>query len=193
MLEKDFKNSKKYLSSLIDCHKKDNILYHLRNSNEDIIETIKRLYQEDNFQLLFDPIFNKIDNDEISIKSKTYLLCYDYNGMPVNTIWLNLVRTNNFFYVIVSCSKEYSYANDWFKNEIKHIDNFELEDKAEKYFYKKIGIDLNDYIVVEEEEIENYDKWDITYNINIDGDYWYYLVKKDATMINQNDDEEYSE
>lgn len=188
MKTSDFSNSNIYLNKLIEYQRDHNFFSHLVNSDEDIFKTITRLYNEDNFQLLFDPVYENIYKSEIANKSSVYHLG-NGNGVEIDCTWLNMVRTENYFYCLIIGSKEENYALPWFKNKTKDLEAFDLEDKAMEFLLENNSIDLDDYVSIDDEELENYDSSDII-DINVDGDSWSYYVSKDAEMVNQDDEEE---
>ena len=181
----DLSNSKIYLNKLIEYQREHNFFSHLINTDEDIFKTITRLYNEDNFQLLFDPVYKIIDNSEIANKSSVYHLG-NGNGVEIDCTWLNMVRTENYFYCLIIGSKEENYALPWFKNKTKDLEAFDLDDKAMEYLLDSNCIDLKDYISIDDDELENYDSSDII-DINVGGESWDYYVSKDAEMVNQDE------
>jgi hypothetical protein len=176
----DFSNSIIYLNKLIEYQSAHNFFSHLINTDEDVFKTITRLYNEDNFQLLFDPVYEDIDNSEIANTSSVYHLG-DGSGGEIDCTWLNMVRTENYFYCLIIGSKEKNYALPWFKNKIKDLKAFDLNQKAKEYLLESNCIDLKDYISIEDDELENYDPSDII-DINLGGESWGYYVSKDADM-----------
>ena len=180
MKTSDLSNSKIYLNKLIEYQREHNFFSHLINTDEDVFKTITRLYEEDNFQLLFDPLYEDIDNSEIANTSSVYHLG-DGSGGEIDCTWLNMVRTENYFYCLIIGSKEENYALPWFKNKINDLEAFDLDDKAMAFLLDNNSIDLDDYICIDDEDLENYDSSDII-DINVDGDSWSYYVSKDAEM-----------
>jgi hypothetical protein len=188
MVYSDFSNSKIYLNKLIEYQKEHNFFAHLTNNDEDIYKTITRLYKEDDYQSLFDPVYENIDNSEIADTSRIYHLGNGY-GVEIDCTWLNMVRTQNYFYVLIIGSKEENYTLPWFKNRMKDLQTFDLGEKAEEFLLENNNINLDDYNSIEDDELENYSSSDVIC-INIGGDSWGHYVREDAEMVNQNEEDE---
>lgn len=182
----DFSNSKIYLNKLIEYQREQNFFSHLTNKDEDIYKTIARLYKEDDYQTLFDPVYEKIDNSKIADTSSIYHISHG-NGVEIDCTWLNMVRTEKYFYCLIIGSKEENYSLPWFKNKIKDLNTFDLNKKSQEFLLKNNGINLNKYVAIDDEEIEIYDSSDII-NINRDGESWAYYVDKDAEMISRDEE-----
>jgi hypothetical protein len=180
----NFTDSNIYLDILIEYQKQHNFFAHLTNIDEDIYKTIIRLYNEDDYHALFDPIYENIDDDsDIVYRHDSYGI--RGNVIEIDFTWLNMIRTQNYFYCLIYGigSIEENYALPWFKNKIKDLPSFNSGEKAKEYLFEKKGLNLDNYDEIEYDEMIDYYYGDLIF---IDSEnYTFNYIKKDAEIINR--------
>ena len=188
MKHKDFLDSSKYLKKLLQFQQKDKLFNHLKNNEEDIIETITRYYQNDDFEKLFDPVYSELKNSELGEKIGLVtdeIIVSEYSGVEIDRANLIIIRTENFQYNIINgaISKEANYALPWFKSEINsnEIDNHKSE-------LTRFLLGNEKYIGIDDEECDDYSSSDVI--CVWQNDNFYHLVTKDAYDEKQNEEED---
>jgi len=185
---KDFLDASSYLKTILQCHQTDKLFNHLISKDEDIIETITRLYQNDDFEKLFDPVYKQITDSEFSEKIGLVtdeIIVSEYSGVEIDRAFLIILRTENYQYNIIngSISKEANYALSWFKSEINsnEIDNHKSE-------LTRFLLGNEKYIGIDDEECDDYSSSDVI--CVWQNDNFYHLVTEAAYDEKQNEEEE---
>ena len=176
MKHSDFLDSSSYLKILLQCQHKDNLFNHLKNNGEDIIS---KLYRSDDFEKLFDPLYNEITGSSLGEKIGVVtdeIIVSEYSGVEIDRANLTILRTENYQYNLIngSISKDANYALAWFKSKINKID----EVNVYKYELTKFLIGKEKYVEIDDEECDDYSPSDVIclwQNEN-----FYHLVTKDA-------------
>lgn len=186
MKHSDFLDSSSYLKILLQCQHKDNLFNHLKNNGEDIIS---KLYRSDDFEKLFDPLYNEITGSSLGEKIGVVtdeIIVSEYSGVEIDRANLTILRTENYQYNLIngSISKDANYALPWFKSKINKID----EVNVYKYELTKFLIGKEKYVEIDDEECDDYSPSDVIclwQNEN-----FYHLVTKDAYDEKQEQAEE---
>ena len=194
MKQKDFLDSSKYLKKLLQCQQKGNVFNHLINKDENIIETITRFYQNDDFEKLFDPVYKHITDSEFSEKIGLVtdeIIVSEYSGVEIDRANLIILRTENYHYYLIngSISKDANYALPWFKSKIDSNDYVDDHDNELTRFL----LGNEKYIGIDDEECDDYSSSDVI--CVWQNDNFYHLVTQEAYDEKQNeeDDEEEEE
>jgi hypothetical protein len=174
-----FNNTELYLKHLLEFQEKSNIFNHLKNVNEEISNTIKKYFYEDNFNFLFKPIYEKVINlwDNKCKLNSNIIYLSDCNDITIDCLWITAIRTNNFFYCIQnSYSINETIESKFLKHPIEKIDVSHLNIIAEQIITSKNEINLDLYDHIEPEELQLYDSYIC---INREGLDWNYYAKNE--------------
>ena len=123
MKQSDFLDSSRYLKILLKCQHKNSLFGHVKPEGNDTDEMITQLYKNDDFEKLFDPIYNQIRDadagEKIGIVTDEIIVS-EYSGVEIDRANLIILRTENYQYNIIngSISKEANYQLNWFKSKL---------------------------------------------------------------------------
>lgn len=179
MKQSDFLDSSRYLKILLKCQHKNNLFGHVKTEGQDTYEIITRLYNNDDFEKLFDPIYNQIRDADAGEKIGLVtdeIIVSEYSGVEIDRANLIILRTENYQYNIIngSISKEANYQLNWFKSKLNSnetVDNCNDE-------LTQLLLGNEKYVDLEDEECDDYSSSDVV--CVWQNDNFYHLVTKDA-------------
>jgi hypothetical protein len=189
MKQKDFLDSSKYLKKLLQCQQKGNLFNHLINKDENIIETITRLYLNDDFEKLFDSLYKQIIDYYFSEKIGLVtdeIIVSEYSGVEKDRAYHIILRTENYHYYLIngSISKEANYALHWFKSKINSNDQVDYCN----YELTKFLLGDKKYVDIDDGECDGYSSSDLI--CVWQNDNFYYLVTEAAYDEKLNEEDE---
>ena len=179
MKQSDFLDSHSYLKTLLKCQHKNNLFGHIKTEGHDTDEIITQLYKNDDFEKLFDPIYNQIRDadagEKIGIVTDEIIVS-EYSGVEIDRANLIILRTENYQYNIINgnISKEANYQLNWFKSKLNSnetVDN--CNDELTQFL-----LGNEKYLDLEDEECDDYSSSDVV--CVWQNDNFYHLVTKDA-------------
>lgn len=179
MKQSDFLDSSRYLKILLKCQHKNSLFGHVKPEGHDTDEMITQLYKNDDFEKLFDPIYNQIRDadagEKIGIVTDEIIVS-EYSGVEIDRANMIILRTENYQYNIIngSISKEANYQLNWFKSKLNSnetVDNCNDD-------LTQLLLANEKYVDIEDEECDDYSSSDVV--CVWQNDNFYHSVTKDA-------------